>query len=126
MCSNPLTITHKYPFGTRTYTVPCGKCADCVKKKRSGIAALSQLQANASGTVYFITFTYRNDTVPVSVCDDTADGPRLIAFERGCDSSFFPKPGSKFDPHQPFGSPEFHNFLFTDLDIFTAQRTSAM
>lgn len=84
MCTNPVTIRRFYPsIGERSFTVPCGKCAECAKKKQSAVQALSLLQANKAGTVHFFTFTYRDDVCPVAVSEMTADGPRVIAFERG-------------------------------------------
>lgn len=83
MCTNPITITKNYHFGSRSYTVPCGKCAECLSKKRSQIAALSQLQANASGSVHFLTLTYDNDHLPFAVSKTTPEGPSILSFERG-------------------------------------------
>lgn len=87
MCTNPVKVIRKDACSNsvRTYYVPCGKCADCVKKKQSEFAALSLHQGLKSGSLHFFTFTYRNDTIPVAISEHTMDGPRLIGFERGCD-----------------------------------------
>lgn len=82
MCTHPITITRNIPLvGTKTYTVPCGKCAECVNKKRSELAALSVHQAQVSGDVRFLTLTYRNETCPVVIYDPQIDS--IIGFERG-------------------------------------------
>lgn len=85
MCVSSITLTRNYPLiGCKTFTVPCGKCSECLSKKRSELAALSVLQAKDSGSVYFLTMTYDNDHCPVSLSEMDADGVRLIGFERGC------------------------------------------
>lgn len=71
-------------IGTKQYVVPCGKCADCRKKKQAEFAALSLHQGLHSGSLYFFTLTYRNETTPIALHDYDLDGPRLIGFERGC------------------------------------------
>lgn len=85
MCTNPLVVKRSYPsIGTREYVVPCGKCADCVKKKQSEFAALSLHQGLQSGSVHFFTFTYRPEALPIAISVDTPEGvPQLIGFERG-------------------------------------------
>ena len=85
MCTNPLVVRRSYPsIGTREYVVPCGKCADCVKKKQSEFAALSFHQGLQSGSVHFFTFTYRPETLPIAISEDTPEGvPCLVGFERG-------------------------------------------
>lgn len=82
MCTHPITISKTYPLiGTKTYTVPCGKCAECVNKKRSELAALSVHQATVSGDVRFFTLTYRNEMCPVAIYDPSLD--TIVGFERG-------------------------------------------
>lgn len=102
MCTNPITITRNYPLiGVKSFQVPCGKCAECVRKKQSEFAALSLHQSLTSGSLYFFTLTYDNDRIPVALSEDTPDGPRLIGFERG---------SSKELPWYPSE----HNYLRTD------------
>lgn len=69
-------------IGVRTYTVPCGKCAECVNKKRSELVALSVHQASVSGDVRFFTLTYRNETCPIAIYDPSFD--KVVGFERDC------------------------------------------
>lgn len=83
MCTKPITIKRNIPLvGTKVYTVPCGKCPECVSKKRSELAALSVHQAHVSGDVRFFTLTYNNDTCPIAIFDPSED--RVVGFERGC------------------------------------------
>lgn len=85
MCTRPITITRTYPLvGTKQYLVPCGKCAECRSRKRSELAALSVHQASVSSSMFFITFTYRNECVPVAISLDYCGERRLVGFERGC------------------------------------------
>lgn len=86
MCTQPITINKFYKGLGRTvsWTVPCGKCAECINKKRSELAALSVHQGLKSGKVSFFTFTYSDENVPVALSEDTPEGvPRLLGFERG-------------------------------------------
>lgn len=65
--------------------MPCGKCAECTRKKQAEFSALSIHQGLVSGSLYMFTLTYRNSSVPVAISEDAVDGPRIIGFERGCD-----------------------------------------
>lgn len=98
MCTNPITITRKdvCSNSTRTFVVPCGKCAECVKKKQAEFAALSLHQGLKSGSLHFFTFTYRNETIPVAITEDPFDDDNrhIVGFQRGCsdwldDNGFF-------------------------------------
>lgn len=87
MCTNPITIKRYYPsIGKRSFVVPCGKCEECVRKKQVEFGALALHQGLKSDSVYFVTFTYRNEMCPVAISEDTPEGPRIIGFERGCNS----------------------------------------
>lgn len=82
MCISPITINRTYPVvGTKSYTVPCGKCVECTNKKRSELAALSVHQAMVSGDVRFFTLTYNNEMCPVAIYDPTVR--KIVGFERG-------------------------------------------
>lgn len=85
MCLHPVTLTRKDPLcGTKTYTVPCGKCAECKSKYRSGIAALCAHQAFVSGSMYFLTLTYDDEHCPIAYTDLTPDGPVIFSYGRNC------------------------------------------
>lgn len=95
MCVHPVQVTRNLPLvGNQTYSVPCGKCAECKSKHRSGIAALAAHQGFVSGSVYFFTLTYDDDNCPVAISDVSKCGydedgnlvgkPDIVGFERGC------------------------------------------
>lgn len=69
MCVNPLQITKINPAGSsKTRIVPCGKCEECRSKKHSDFAALAVLEAKRADSMHFLTFTYRNDKLPIMKC----------------------------------------------------------
>lgn len=81
MCTSPIQITRRFATGqSRIDLVPCGKCPECVRFKQAEFAALSVHQSLKSGSLYFLTLTYRDDMLPVAFCEK--DG-RLLGFERG-------------------------------------------
>lgn len=83
MCTNPITITRNYPLiGIKSFTVPCGKCAECIAKKQSELAALCAHQAQVSGSLHFFTLTYRNERLPIAYFDSKVDC--IVGFGRGC------------------------------------------
>lgn len=74
MCLSPITIKNKrYRFDLHSnpamfYQVPCGKCAECRKKKANDYLARCYAQyidtLDAGGWSYFETLTYNNECVP--------------------------------------------------------------
>lgn len=54
------------------------------KKKQAEFAALALHQGLHSGSLYFYTLTYRNETTPIALHECDLDGPRVVGFERGC------------------------------------------
>lgn len=85
MCVSPITITREYrSIGKKfSFTVPCGKCPECLSKRRSEIAALSVLEANVHSSLYFFTLTYRNEELPIAITDDVDGVRRIVGFSRG-------------------------------------------
>lgn len=66
MCVNPITLKKKNVDGSfREVFVPCGKCEECLSKKHSAFALEAVLEARAASSMWFVTLTYRNGTVPV-------------------------------------------------------------
>lgn len=47
--------------------VPCGKCAQCLSMRQSDLAARCAAEARKRGSMAFLTLTYSNETVPISV-----------------------------------------------------------
>lgn len=73
MCTRP--ITHLYPatFSDRLrgitspqeLTLPCGKCAECMKDRQKSIRFRVFNEAKKRGTMDFLTLTYRNESLPI-------------------------------------------------------------
>ena len=47
--------------------VPCGNCVNCLKNKQSDFAFRIVSEAKKYGSMVFVTFTYRPDTIPFSI-----------------------------------------------------------
>ena len=62
MCVSPLTFKRD---GTLV-TVPCGKCIECLERKRNdwSIRLQNELKSVKSGYSYFVTLTYAPESVP--------------------------------------------------------------
>lgn len=75
MCTRPIQVTKKKPDGSfSVYSVPCGKCPECRAKYQSEFAALSVLEADACGTLAFLTLTYDNEHLPINLFMRLASG----------------------------------------------------
>lgn len=83
MCTHPLQINRVNQANGHCDidVVPCGKCAECLCLAQANFAALSTLEAQASGSVHFVTLTYNNRTVPIMVSDPES-GLRVFADSR--------------------------------------------
>lgn len=85
MCTSPITL-NKYNRVLKKafqYTVPCGKCADCLSKKQNEVAALSVLEANAATSLFFFTFTYDDKNLPIAISEpDESGSPTFVGFTR--------------------------------------------
>lgn len=71
MCLSPVSISRTY-LGRRVVSwAPCGKCAECIKDKQneSVIKTLEEVM-KVKGNVYFLTLTYSDDNVPLTVDED--------------------------------------------------------
>ena len=78
MCTEPrpITITDKVYGTKRTYVVPCGKCHECLRKKQNEFAVLAVTEALAAKSLFLLTFTYRNDVLPILASYYEEDGNR--------------------------------------------------
>lgn len=47
--------------------VPCGKCADCLSKRQSDLAARCAAEARKRGSMGFLTLTYSDNFLPIAV-----------------------------------------------------------
>lgn len=86
MCLNPQGIPYPTKYrdtpsferyirltGRDSITVPCGKCTECLKRKQQDLAARCARQAELSGSMQFLTLTYDNNTVPISLVIEMVD-----------------------------------------------------
>lgn len=92
MCINPITIKrnlkdynkpsekartlYRYnirPFATDSITVPCGRCAECLKKRQLDLSVRCMREAERFGSMVFVTLTYRDSELPVSVTLEQVD-----------------------------------------------------
>lgn len=66
MCVSPMSI--KRPgseSAVERITVPCGKCGECLSRKRSEWSFRIGKEIKRSESAYFITLTYDNECIPV-------------------------------------------------------------
>lgn len=66
MCLNPKTIVRYIGSVRREIVVPCGHCVECEHRKRRQIAVQCYRTGIRYEDVYFVTFTYRDDALPIS------------------------------------------------------------
>lgn len=59
MCMYPIKMKKNDEF----FFIPCGKCYDCIKKKRSAWTARNMLEYKYSNSAYFVTLTYDDDKI---------------------------------------------------------------
>lgn len=70
MCVHPLTIYRPaINGGVKEYIVPCGKCSECLQKLRNEVAALACLEGSDKMSLSFMTMTYSQHNLPISVID---------------------------------------------------------
>lgn len=86
-CSNPIILPRKESTSDFVYrsisvengkayqfsVVPCGKCVNCLKNKQSDFSYRIVREAKKYGSMVFVTFTYRPDTIPFSCSIETID-----------------------------------------------------
>lgn len=74
MCTKPISLYYPATVSDRlrgiysdaSIQVPCGKCAECMKKKQNSIRFRVMHEAQKRGTMDFLTLTYDNDSLPIS------------------------------------------------------------
>lgn len=52
------------PYRFSNITVPCGHCAECLRKKQNDLAVRCFLEAKKRGSMHFVTLTYCEGTLP--------------------------------------------------------------
>lgn len=104
MCTAPLVINRKLFGGSvvRQTLVPCGKCYQCLSQKQSEFSALSVLEGANAKSLHFLTLTYDNDSVPISIkgrdssmsfYPDSLPRPNVFAWTR-CNKPVLAQDGS--------------------------------
>ena len=68
-CRYPIQINVR---GRQIY-VPCGKCAWCLQRLRKEWVLRLKMEAKAHDFNYFLTFTYRDEDLPLKVNVDTGE-----------------------------------------------------
>lgn len=129
MCIRPILLKH----GNRLDKVPCGSCPECLKKRQSGYVCRCIEEAKKLGRVWFITLTYRSDSVPtVAVYNrvyNTLRREDVKKWKREVRRSYLKKNGVPFPKFSflicgEYGSrthrPHYHGFL-CGLDLKHAQ-----
>lgn len=74
MCTRPITKTfppsvHDRLLGVyspRVLSLPCGKCAECLKKRQNDLSVRVYNEAKSKGSATFVTLTYAPKFVPVA------------------------------------------------------------
>lgn len=71
MCVSPVVIKRQLPDGSFRYVkVPCGKCNECLASYQNQWAIRLEQESSSWKYLFFLTLTYREDTVPYSKPDD--------------------------------------------------------
>ena len=78
MCLSPVSLTREIAGRKYTQVVPCGKCVECLKKEQNEFVVRCEEAARQYGSVWFITLTYNEGSVPVRV-----DSEGEIDYETG-------------------------------------------
>lgn len=84
------------PTLSTSLTVPCGKCLECLRRKQNDLAVRASIEANRRGSMCFVTLTYSNAYLPLSISVrrwDTSSGelistspPRILSCGADMDS----------------------------------------
>lgn len=80
MCLHPkyIDLPNKRPTMAQPYrrihaVVPCGHCIECLKQRQSNFATRIYLEARKGKQMFFVTFTYNNDSIPLAMRVETID-----------------------------------------------------
>lgn len=77
-CLFPLHIRNNYTG--QPMTVPCGKCSNCIKNKRSSWAARLSEEHKDARSAYFFTLTYDESNVPITLDLDGKTVVKVLNF----------------------------------------------
>lgn len=79
MCLSPNTFRNprldfRLGLDKQYITAPCGHCAQCLQQKRDDLFVRMYYEFRKSRNVFFVTFTYNNDSLPlVDLCTPAFD-----------------------------------------------------
>lgn len=100
--------------------VPCGKCAECVKRKQNIAVVANYMQAKISSSCHFFTFTYNDDNIPVMRSTHIYDPETGDCLYRKCDNEYISSKGFQHlwkdekHRHTCVGS---HNYIDADGNL---------
>lgn len=83
MCTRPTNVTRFVAGKPHTYTVPCGKCDECLAKRRNEVALLTLLESENYSSLDYFTLTYDSMRLPLALSENDEKYRRIIGFERG-------------------------------------------
>lgn len=71
MCTRPLSVVHSFCNNrfTKVDIVPCGKCDECLLRKKAEFACLATMQARKAKSVDFVTLSYAPAHLPIMRSD---------------------------------------------------------
>lgn len=78
MCYRPIQIPRKYLYndkylgadGFSFITVPCGKCGECIKRRKQSWSIRLMLESLSYSDSIFLTLTYDDLSIPLVKCGD--------------------------------------------------------
>lgn len=73
MCSSPFLLVKDDGNKKTTYEVPCGRCYECVTKRRSMWTVRNLIEYKHSQFAYFVTLTYNDDYIDILPYDERAN-----------------------------------------------------
>lgn len=60
-------LLSQIPFKTEQIVVPCGHCIECLRRRQNDLASRVAREADKMGSFHFLTLTYRDSMLPLSV-----------------------------------------------------------
>jgi len=60
--------------------VPCGKCENCIRRRRLEWAFRMEAELRFCKTAYFVTLTYNDDNIPITAYGDPSTGEAIGGF----------------------------------------------
>ena len=60
-------LRSQIPFKTDQIVVPCGHCIECLRRRQNDLATRVAREADKMGSFHFLTLTYRDSMLPLSV-----------------------------------------------------------